>query len=122
MLSVLEFQSLIESGAVVHCTTRERCAEVLEFLEQLGFCIHDGSRDLSKYPGYLSLGLDRPTGTEISRYNNFFIEKHPEKRQLVGFYKGSTTVIEYDDVPLTEFTNEANTEEFDKRFSQLLTS
>lgn len=120
MLSVLEFQSLIESGAVVHCTTKEECAETLQFLERLGFCIYNYSRDLSKNPDFLSPGLNE-TGTKICRYNNRCVEKPPNER-LVGFYKGSNTVIEYDDVPLTEFTNEANTEEFDERFSQLFTS
>lgn len=118
MLSLLEFQSLIESGAVVHCTTKEECAETLQFLEWLGFCIHDGSRDLSEYPGFFSPGLDA-TGTEICRYSNWCVEKPPNER-LAGFYKNSNTVIEYDDVPFTELTNETSTEEFDEFFARLL--
>lgn len=118
MLSLLEFQSLIESGAVVHCTTKEECAEALQFLERLGFCIHDGSRDLSEYPNHLSPGLDA-TGTEISRYNNWCVEKPPNER-LVGFYKNSNIVIEYDVVPFPGLTNEASAEEFDECFARLL--
>lgn len=117
MLSLLEFQSLIESGAVVHCTTKEECAETLQFLERLGFCIHDGSRDLSKYLGFFSPGLNA-TGTEISRYNNRYVE-FPNER-LVGFYKNSNIVIEYDVVPFHELTNETSAEEFDECFARLL--
>lgn len=117
MLSLLEFQSLIESGAVVHCTTKEECAKTLQFLEWLGFCIHDGSRDLSKYLNFLSPGPNAD-GTKICRYNNRDVE-FPNER-LVGFYKNSNTVIEYDDVPFTELTNETSAEEFDECFARLL--
>ena len=112
MLSLLEFQSLIESGAVVHCTTKEECAETLQFLERLGFCIHDGSRDLSEHPEFLSPGLDNATGTEICRYINWWVEFSNED---------SNTVIEYDVVPFSELTNETSAEEFDECFARLLT-
>lgn len=117
MLSLLEFQSLIESGAVVHCTTKEECAETLQFLEQLGFCIYKYSRDLSKNPDFLSPGLNE-TGTKIVRYNNRYVESPNER--LAGFYKNSNTVIEYDVVPFSELTNETSAEEFDECFARLL--
>ena len=116
MLSLLEFQSLIESGAVVHCTTKEECAETLQFLERLGFCIYNYSRDLSKNPGFLSPVLNE-TGTKICRYNNRCVEKSPN--EIVG-YKDSNIVIEYDVVPFHELTNEASAEEFDECFARLL--
>lgn len=118
MLSLLEFQSLIDSGAVVHCTTKEECAETLQLLERLGFCIYNYSRDLSKNPDFLSPGLNE-TGTKICRYNNRCVEKPPNER-LAGFYKNSNTVIEYDVVPFSELTNETSAEEFDECFARLL--
>lgn len=120
MLSVLEFQSLIDSGAVVHCTTKEECMNVLDFLKQLDFYIHEHTFELSNCPTYLSPGIDR-SGTGICRYNNEYVEKPPDER-LVGFYKDSTVVIEFDEVPFVELTNESSAEDFDESFTRLLMS
>ena len=119
MLSLLEFQSLIDSGAVVHCTTKEECVKVLDFLEQLGFYIHEHTSNLSNCPTYLSPGIDR-SGTEICRYSNEYVEEVPSNR-LLGFYKDSSTVIEFDEVPFEKVRSQQSDDEFDECFARLLT-
>lgn len=119
MLSVLEFQSLIESGAVVHCKTKEECVKVLNVLEQLGFYIYDRTFDLCYKHTFLSPGLDY-FGEGICRYNNEYVEKHPNEEERPMFYNDSSIVIDFDEVPFSELTNETSAEEFDECFARLL--
>lgn len=119
MLSLSEFQSLIESGAVVNCTTKEECEKTIDFLEQLGFCINDVSRDISKCPWCLSVGLVRgTTGTEICRYNYQIVESSEEIKPIMGF----PAVIEFNEIPFKESCSQQSDEDFYECFTRFLLS
>lgn len=110
-LSVTEFENMISDGAIVYCTNRKECLEVIDFLESLGFPLSQTIRDFEGVENYLSPGLNRRK--VISRYSNCYVEDEL-KEQSVG------TIIHFEEVPFKEVCSQQSDEDFNECFTRFL--
>lgn len=114
-LSVAEFKDLISDGAIVYCTNREDCLEVIALLQSLGFPLPETIMNFEYTETYLSPGLNLGDMV-ISRYENRYIKDVLLKTQT------PRTIIRFEQVPFKEFTEESSTEDFYECFTRFLLS
>lgn len=111
-LSVTEFKDLISDGAIVYCTNKEDCLEVVDYLRSLGFQLYKGIEDFSLTETFLCVGYDHER-TDVVRYQNSYIENAGEE----GFHG---TIICFSEVPFKEVCSQQSDEDFNECFTRFL--
>ena len=120
-LSITEFKDLISDGAIVYCTNREDCLEVIDFLQSLGFPLSETIMDFKYTKTYLSPGLDDWGISAISRYANKYVERILSKTQATSDIIPQTrAIIRFEEVPFKEVCSQQSDEDFNKCFTRLL--
>lgn len=123
-LSVTEFRDLISDGAIVYCTNREDCLEVIDFLQSLGFPLSETIMDFERTETYLSPGLSLGDMV-ISRYENRYIKKALLETQtptVTRFKLSRTIIIHFKEVPFKEVCSQQSDEDFYECFTRFLLS
>lgn len=121
-LSVTEFRDLISDGAIVYCTNREDCLEVIDFLQSLGFPLSETATDFEGTEAYLSPGLNW-RNSAISRYANEFVERILSKTQTTSDIIPQTrAIIHFEEVPFKEVCSQQSDEDFNECFTRFLLS
>lgn len=121
-LSVTEFKDLISSGAIVFCTNKEDCLEVIDILQSLGFPMSETIMDFEDTDTYLSPGLNVRNKTVITRFANRFIGEYLLKTQAntIVCFGQIRTIIRFEQVPFKEFYSRQSDENFDECFTRFL--